>query len=65
MNCQAKAIKMKILKNWEVYGKYDFEKIINDSSIEGNFITEKSKGFLAKSYKQYFLDTKDKNSKKQ
>lgn len=54
MNCPVNAIYMTLLKGWEVNGRYDFEKILNDSTISKDFINSKSKGVLARSYKKYF-----------
>lgn len=56
MNCPAECIKIeKFITGWEVYGRYDFEKILNDESITPDFITKKSHGKMVASYKRYFF----------
>ena len=49
-NCPANAIKARILNCTVLKKGYDIKKIINDSSIKGNFVNDKTKGF----YKHFY-----------
>lgn len=57
MNCPQKAIKItRYLRGWEVCGRYDFKKILEDEKTSPNYITENYCGAMKKSYIKYFLD---------
>lgn len=52
-NCPKNAIKMGLFNNWKINKPYDFNKIINDNSLDGNYLKEASKKFY-KYYHKYY-----------
>ena len=64
MSCPKDAINIGILNNWKVNQNYDFSKIVNDQTLDGNFINKTSKKFfncykedykyINKKYNEYF-----------
>ena len=57
--CPKNAISIGMLENWKVNGEYDYNKIINDDNIKGNFLKNHQKGFYG-FFKKYFKDLDDK-----
>ena len=53
MFCPVDAINPGILRFWKVNGAYNFERMLNDSKIKGNFINEDTKGYF-RLFKKYY-----------
>ncbi|MCK5130202.1 MAG: EFR1 family ferrodoxin [Clostridiales bacterium] len=52
-NCPTEAISIGILRFWAVKGKYDFKRILSDTSIKGNYINKNTKGYF-KLFRKYY-----------
>jgi NAD-dependent dihydropyrimidine dehydrogenase PreA subunit len=56
MYCPQKAIRAGILEPWAIRGAYDFERILSDASIPGDYIQKCEKGVF-KYFKKYVRET--------
>jgi ferredoxin/flavodoxin len=53
MFCPVNAINPGILRFWKVNGAYNFERLMKDNSIKGDFINEDTKGYF-RLFKKYY-----------
>ena len=53
MLCPVDAINPGILRFWKVNGAYNFERMMNDNRIKGDFINEETKGYF-RLFKKYY-----------
>jgi hypothetical protein len=53
MMCPEDAIKFGFLNKWKVHGRYDFERILADESIDDNFFSTTDSRFFRMHRKYY------------
>ena len=53
MFCPTNAINIGFLNNWKVNGNYNFQKIISDDKLDGNYLKNSSKRFYRYYHKYY------------
>ena len=53
MNCPKDAISMGLLNGFRVNGAYNFEKLVADDSVSGNYVNDKTIGYYKKFNKYY------------
>lgn len=51
-DCPVDAFNFGILNAWKVNGKFSYDKLVNDNSINGNYINKSTKGYF-KHFKKY------------
>ena len=53
MGCPENAISISILSGWVLHGYYDFQRILNDDTINPVFVDEHTKGYF-KTFRKYY-----------
>lgn len=55
LNCPTDAIKYGFMNSWKVNGRFNYNKLVNDDSISGDYVNANTKGYF-KLFKKYFAE---------